>query len=127
MPTTRLPLGPARVGYSAPRPGTPESERTMSYRARRAVVRRLEQLIAAGHVDQAIQFALPVTALLDTAPTIARVLDALDELTLVDAREDVARQLYRQDPERHRHSYIQHLNMTIQRMTEAKRALEAEV
>lgn len=126
MPTTRLRPRAAPIGYILPRPGTPESERTTSYRARKAVVRRLEQLIAQGKLDQAIQFALPITALLDTAPTIARVLDILDELTLVDAREDVARQLYRQNPERHRGSYKAHLHQTIQRMTTALRAIEAE-
>jgi hypothetical protein len=125
MPTT-LRHSTAPLRYTPPTPGSPEAERTGAYRARKTVVRRLEQLIVQGKLDQALQFALPVTALLDTAPTLRRVLDILDELTLVDAREDVARQLFRQDPERHRASYKAHLQLTIQRMTEALRALEVE-
>lgn len=98
----------------------------LAYRARQAVVRRLELLIAGGHLDQAITYALPVTALLDTAPTLRRLQDVLRDLTLVDAKEDVARALFQQDPERHRLSYAAHLRTTIQRMTETLRALGYE-
>lgn len=126
MPTTRLPFGTGVMRYTAPTPGSPEAERTGAYRARKVVVRRLEQLITSGKLDQAVQFALPVTALLDTAPALRRVLDVLNELTLVDAREDVARQLFRQDPERHRASYLAHIDLTVQRLLEAKRAITAE-
>lgn len=126
MPRAKVRPPAARLPYTPLPAGSPEAERVAGLRARATVRRRLEQLIAAGHLDQAVSYALPITMLVDTAPALRQRAEVLRDLTLVDAREDVARALYQQDPARHHASYVAHLRITLQRMTEMLRTLDAE-
>lgn len=124
MPRAKVRRRTSRIAYT-PGPGViTESERVQVYRARAVVVKRLDQLLALGKYERAIQLALPITARLDAAPATDPLDAVLDTLTLVDAREDVARALYRQDPAKHHASYKAHLHLLIQRAQTALRAME---
>lgn len=116
----------AGIRYILPAPGTPESERVLAYRHRKAVVRHLETLIAAGRFDQAVSFALPVLSLIETAPVSPARDQLLHDLAVEDAREDIARAEYLRNPDAHRRSYLSHIKSTIRKMAEMVRQLEDE-
>lgn len=126
MPATRVSRAHAPIRYQATLPGMTESDRVRAYQARTRVVRLTEKLIAAGRIDEAVAFCQPITALMDTPPTLPGLDDVLERLTLEDAKEDVARALFRKDPVGQRGSYLAHCKATLRLLAEAVRKIEAE-
>lgn len=106
--------------------GISEAERTAALKARQRVVRRIEQLLAAGRTDAAVEFASPILALIDGAPATGTMADLLDRLAMVDAREDVARLEYRRNPVQHRTAYLAHIRAATREMLAVGRALRLE-
>jgi hypothetical protein len=126
MPATTLRHRHVGIRYQATLPGMTESDRVIAYRARRHVVRLVQKLIAAGRIDEAVSFCQPIIALMDTPPTLPGLDDVLERLTLEDAKEDVARALFRKDPVANRGSYLAHCKATLRLLAETVRKIEAE-
>lgn len=124
MPTLSHRTRPGR--YRPLLAGISESERVTAFRARRLVTRRIEQLLAAGRTDAAVEFASPILALIDGAPATGTMADLLDRLAMTDAREDVARIEFRRNPNQHRTAYLAHVRATTREMLAVTRALRLE-